>query len=98
MCHRFKVCTGELFLSGFIGDNNSKRDWMKERTQTWERKIHTISKSVGKHHQESYDVVVRVIQLEWIFIQHIMKNMGDAFAGVEKILWENFLPCLLPGK
>ena len=89
---------GELFLSGFIGDNNSKRDWLKERTQTWERKIHTISESVGKYPQESYAVVVRVIQLEWIFIQHVMTNTGDTFAGVEKILWENVLPRLLLGK
>ena len=31
-----------------------------------------------------------MIQLEWIFLQRATNNTGDAFTGVEKILWEAF--------
>ena len=47
---------------------------------------------------KSYAVVLRAIQLECIFLQHIMKNTGNALAGVENILWETSLPRLFFGK
>ena len=34
------------------------------------------------------------MQLEWIFLQHVTKDTGQAFVGVEKVLWENVLPCI----
>ena len=52
--HGFKVC--------FIGDNESKYDRIKERTQTWDQKIHKVSETKGKYPQESYFAIVRNIQ------------------------------------
>ena len=42
--------------------------------------------------------MVRTIQSEWIFLQHVTKNTGDAFAGVGGMLWETLLPRLLFAK
>ena len=42
---RFKVCTGARYLGGYIGDGESKRDWLREGTLTWEKNIGTISKT-----------------------------------------------------
>ena len=58
----FKVFTGTRYLGGYIGDDKSKRDWLRERTLTWEKSIKTISKTAGKYPQESYAAVVRAIQ------------------------------------
>ena len=38
--------------------------------------------------------MVRAIQSEWIFLQHVTWDTWDAFAGVEKMIQENFLPRL----
>ena len=95
--HGFRVCTGARYFGGYIGDNNSKHDWLRERTLTWEKNINTISKTAGKYPLESYAAVVRVIQSEWIFLQHITWETGDMFAGVEKMLREKFLPRLFFG-
>ena len=57
----------------------------------WERNVHAVTKTVGKHYHESYSAVVHVIQLEWIFFNAWKKDMGHDFAGVEKFLWETFL-------
>ena len=92
------MCTGVRYLVGFIGGDNFKRAWMKDHTETWERNLHTISKTSGKYPQESYAVMVHTIQLDWIFLQHSTKNMGEAFAGVKKMLCENFLIHLFFGK
>ena len=32
LCHGFKVCAGTRYLGGYIGDDEFKRDWPKERT------------------------------------------------------------------
>ena len=38
MRHWFKVCTGAHYLGNFIGDDKSKRDWLKYQTSTWDKK------------------------------------------------------------
>ena len=43
-------------------------------------------------------MVIRAIQSEWIFLQRVTINMGDAFAGVKKINQETFLPLIFFGK
>ena len=40
----FKVCTGTHYLGGYIGYNDSNRDWLRESTLTWENNIGTIRK------------------------------------------------------
>ena len=44
----FTVCTGARYLGGYIGDDESKVDWIKKRTEKWERKIHAVTKAEGK--------------------------------------------------
>ena len=69
--HGYRVCTGTRYLGGYIGEDESKLDWLRERTLTWEKNINMISKNAGKYSQDSYTTVVRLTQSEWIFIQHI---------------------------
>ena len=65
---------------------------------TWEKNNSTIRKTAGKYLQESYSAVVCAIQPERIFLQHFTWDTGDAFAGVDKMIQETFLPRLLFGK
>ena len=97
-CHGFRVFTGAHYLGGYIGDNKSKHDWLRESTLTWEKNINTISKTVGKYPQDSSATVVRDIQPEWIFLQCVTWDTGDSFTGVEKMIHETFLPHLFFGK
>ena len=43
--HGFDVCTVARYLGGFIGDDESKHDWLQDQKTTWENKIHTISET-----------------------------------------------------
>ena len=79
---------GTHYMGDFIGDDKSKRDWLKYRTSKWEKNICAITKMLGEYPQESYVAVVCVIQPEWIFLQRVTKDTGCAFLGVEKILQE----------
>ena len=95
---RFNVCTSAHYLGGYIGDNKSKRDWLRERTLMWEKNTSTIRETARKYLQDSYAAVVHEIQPEWIFLQCVTWDTGDAFAGVEKMIRETFLPRLFFGK
>ena len=97
-CQGFQFLTGAHYLQGYIGAGDSKSDCLIEHMLTWEKNIHTISKTAGKYPQESYSAVARVIQLEWIFLQRLTWDTEDTFAGVEKIILETFLPRLLFSK
>ena len=71
------------------------RNWLRERTMVEEKNINMIIKTAGKCPQDSYAVVVWAIQSEWIFLQRIIWDTGDAVAGVENMLWEKKLSRLL---
>ena len=75
-------------------DDESKVHWLKNWTDKWERNIHVVTKMGEKYIQESYAVVAHVIQLVWIFFKCVTKDTGQAFKGLGKFLWENFLPRL----
>ena len=96
--HVFRVRTGARYFGGYIGDDKFKHYWLRDRNLTWEENINTIRKTTGKFPQESYAIVVRAIQSEWIFLQQVAWGTGDSFAGVEKMIRETFLPCLFFGK
>ena len=91
--HGFRVCTGACYLGGYIGDDKSKLDWLRGRKLMWKKNINMISEIMGKYPQESYAAVICAIQLECIFLQ-LTWDTGDAFAGVEKMIQETFLPRL----
>ena len=59
--HGFKLCTGTRYLEGYIRYDESKRDWLRERTLTWDKKISMISKTAGKYIQDSYAAMVHAI-------------------------------------
>ena len=58
--HRFSVCTDAHYLGGYIGDDESKYNWLRERTLTWEKNINTIIKTARKYPQKSYYAVVYI--------------------------------------
>ena len=81
-------------MGGFIGNDESKHDWLRYRTLNWDKNINAITKMAGKYPQECCPSVVCTIQLEWIFFKRVTKDTGYMFAGVEKLLWVKMLPRL----
>ena len=59
---------GAYYRVGYIGDGRSKRDLLKEQMDKWEINISRVTKTAGIHPQKSYSMLVRAIQLKWIFL------------------------------
>ena len=53
---------------------------------TWDNNIVAIIETTGKYPQEIYAAVVLAIKYEWIFLQRVTSDTGDAFSGVEKMI------------
>ena len=96
--HGFKVCTGARYIGDYIREDQSKSNWLRDHTLTWEKNIGTIRETMGRYPQESYAAVARVIQSEWIFLQRVTWDTGVPFAGMEKMLWGKNCPSLFIGK
>ena len=47
--HGLKVCKGACYLWGYIGDDKSNSNWLRERMLTWEENINRIRKIAGKY-------------------------------------------------
>ena len=85
---------GAHYMGSFIGNYKSKNEWLKDWTSKWEKNIRVINEIADKYPQKSYTAVVRAIQLIWIFLPCVMKDMRYTFTVVGKIIQETFLPCL----
>ena len=90
LSHGLKICTGAEYLGGFIGDKESKPEWLKDRTSMWEKNIRAITKVSGKFPQESHTVAVHAIHSELIYLQHTTKDTGQVFVEVKKFYRKPF--------
>ena len=64
----------------------------------WKKNTNMISETKGKFPHKSYAAVARLIQSEWIFLKHVTWDTGDTLLGVEKMIWETYLPHPFFGK
>ena len=95
--HGFRVCRGARYIGGYIGDDKTKGDRLKEHKEKWERYICALRKISNKCPQESYAAVAHVVQLKWIFLQCMTNKMAKDFTGLGKVLRETFLACIFFG-
>ena len=47
--HGFTVCMGARYLWGYIRDDKSKHDWLRNWREKWKRKTHAVTKTAGKY-------------------------------------------------
>ena len=96
--HGFKVCTYASYLGGYIGDDVSKVNCIKNWMDKWERDICALRKMADKYPQESHAMATCTVQSGWIFLQYVTKDTGKAFKGLENVPQEIFLPHIFFGK
>ena len=89
---------GARYLGGYIGDDKTKCDWLKECVEKYEWNNCALRKTFDKYPQYSYAAVSPAVQAEWIFLKRVMKDTEQLFTGIEKVLLEKNLPCLFYGK
>ena len=97
LCYGFKICMSARYLGDFIGDDKYKCEWLKYHTSKWEKNPcgHQNGREISPGELCSNGLCNPIVMA---IFQCVTKDTGDAFARVEKILWETYLPRLLFGK
>ena len=73
----------DLNLFSSFNCYNGIKNW----TEKWERYIRALIKTVDRYPLYSYSIVACTVQSEWIFLQHVTKDILQAFKGLGKVLW-----------
>ena len=86
-----KIRSGERYLGSFVGDEEEKVSWVKEKMMEWEEGVKHIG-VVAKHQPQcAYAGFQRALQQEWHFIQRNIDMDGSHCEGLEKAIDEDLL-------
>eukprot|EP00978_Attheya_sp_CCMP212_P003494 scaffold7216_cov39-Attheya_sp.AAC.1 len=87
-------------VGGFIGSDDAKHKWLEPQIQKWVAGIETLSCVTKRYPQTAYAGLVKSLQTEWTYLQHIMPGIEGALAPLKEAIQKVFLPaffrCLLP--
>jgi hypothetical protein len=86
---------GHRYLGGFLGSDDGKHEWVREKVQVWVDAIDTLSRIALRYPQTAYAGMVMVLQNEWQYVQRTVPEVGYLFDPVERAIREKFLPALL---
>ena len=81
-------------MGGFIGDDDTRLEWIGERVGAWEMAIIDLASIADKFPQSVYSGLQRSLQQEWQFLQRVTNGIGSEFKSIEETLSQFFLPAL----
>jgi hypothetical protein len=90
----FTNTEGARYLGGFIGEEDARREWLREKAEVWKEAVLDLASAAPNFPQAAYSGLQKSLQQEWQFVQRVTKNIGPEFESVEQALSETFLPTL----
>lgn len=70
----FKIRTGGRYLGGYIGEEDGKREWVKEKAEEWKKGVQMLSRAAKNFPQEAYAGLAHSLQHEWTFLQRVTET------------------------
>jgi hypothetical protein len=84
-------------LGGFVGVDEDMDEWLESKIAMWVNIIKQLSMIAETYPQSAYTGMERSVQAEWTFVQQVVRDVGDKFGTVRKVMHRSFLPSLLKG-
>jgi hypothetical protein len=75
----FKVQNGIRYLGGFVGEDEDRDEWLELKIATWFNIIKQTSTVAGSYPQSAYAVMQKYVQVEWNFVQRVIRGVGNTF-------------------
>jgi hypothetical protein len=91
----FQRTEGHRYLGGFVGSGPTEADWIDPQIEKWVAGVHELSKVARRYPQTAYAGLSKSLQAEWQYLQRVTPNIDQAFAPLEMVIAETFLPALL---
>jgi hypothetical protein len=95
---QFRITTGERYLGGYIGAREDQDAWIEGKATSWTAAVKELAKVAVRFPQSAYAGLQKSLQQEWQFLQRVVPEIGDKFAGVERAISDDFLPALFDDK
>ena len=91
---------GHGVLDVWIGEPQSQdgSTWLRPQIDSWCFGVHALAKAAVQYPQTAYAGLCKSLQSEWLYLQRVLPNCGEAFAPLESAIREQFLPALLGEK
>ena len=93
----FKVVTGQRFLGGFIGNDESTFEYLEGKVRSWESCVEKLASAAESQPQAVHAAFARSLQFEWCHLQRIVQNCGSAFKPLQDIINNRLLPAIFGG-
>ena len=104
----FKATAEELFsslgvpvvcnhccLGGFLGEPDGQTAYVQDKVHQWIAAVQSLSKIADKQPQAAFTALMKSLQCEWQFLQHVVPDCGNLFASLDDVLASTFLPAVL---
>jgi hypothetical protein len=72
--------------------------WIESKVADWTNAIADLAFVALSHPQSAYAGLQKSLQMEWQFVQRVVKGIGDDFSENEKSIDDLFLPALFSDK
>ncbi|KAL3768952.1 hypothetical protein ACHAWO_004062 [Cyclotella atomus] len=86
---------GLLYLGGFIGGNEYKLEWVREKVKGWVDGVKILASVARRFPQMAYAGLTISLQNEWQYVMRTVPGIAALFDPLEKEIRANFLPALL---
>ncbi|KAL7503120.1 hypothetical protein ACHAXN_000965, partial [Cyclotella atomus] len=90
-----KFVRGMRYLGGFIGGNEHKLEWVKEKVKVWVDGVKILASVAKRFPQTAFAGLTFSLQSEWQYVQRTVPGIAALFDPLEKEIRTNFLPVLL---
>jgi hypothetical protein len=95
---QFRYKDGHRYVGGYLGTDAARHEWIDPQIQKWVSGIKKLSKVALRYPQTAYAGLAKSLQSEWMYLQRVTDQCGDAFAPIDKAIEEDFLPALFGAK
>ena len=90
-----KMTRRQAYIGGFIGNVDTKEEWLNKKNSTWTAAVETLSKIATRWPQTAYAGFTFCLKNEWQYVQRVVADVGASFEPLEKMIRTKFLPSLL---
>jgi hypothetical protein len=82
-------------LGGLIDEGDEREKWIDVKLATWLDYIQQLARVAGTYPQSAYVGMHNSVQVEWTFVQGVVREIGDNFSVIRDVTRQLFISPLL---
>ena len=82
------------YLGGFLGESAGRDAFVQDKVLQCVDDARSLTKMAVKQPQAAFSALIKSLQCEWQFLQHVIPYCGGLFAPLDEVLTSTFLPAV----